>query len=139
MAKPRHLRFPFRYLQFDGCNVHLGNCRNAVSTLPLVEGPLQLQHTRDFYISKNRYSEVFRFQKHKKLRATRIVAQVHLQKHPRPHFPLLARMSGTSWVITLHVRSIYLYYLYVHCTTVGLQFPLFCRRSVSRAAGGREL
>ena len=51
-AKPRHLRFPFRYLQFDGCNVHLGNCRNAVSTLPLVEGPLQLQHTRDFTYQK---------------------------------------------------------------------------------------
>ena len=64
-AKPRHLRFPFRYLQFDGCMVHLGNCRNAVSTLPFEEDYLQLQHTMDFYISQScRFSEVFRFHKH---------------------------------------------------------------------------
>ena len=63
-AKPRHLRFPFRYLQFDGCMVHLGNCRNAVSTLPFEEDYLQLQHTMDFYISQIcRYSEVFTFPK----------------------------------------------------------------------------
>ena len=51
-AKPRHLRFPFRYLQFDGCMVHLGNCRNALSTPPFEEDYLQLQHTMDFYISQ---------------------------------------------------------------------------------------
>ena len=65
-AKPRHLRFPFRYLQFDGCMVHLGNCRNAVSTLTFEEDYLQLQHTMDFYISQScRFSEIFRFHKHK--------------------------------------------------------------------------
>ena len=62
-AKPRHLRFPFRYLQFDGCMVHLGNCRNALSTPPFEEDYLQSQHKMDFYISQIcRYSEEFRFQ-----------------------------------------------------------------------------
>ena len=64
-AKPRHLRFPFRYLQFDGCMVHLGNCRNALSTPPFEEDYLQSQHKMDFYISQIcRHSEEFRFQKH---------------------------------------------------------------------------